>query len=264
MDLEKFDPTEAELRAVVEKTSTITATDLEDPKQLAVVRENRINLKNARVQIEKTGKALREDALRFQKAVIAKEKELVAIIEPEEDRLQAIESEAKQIAEMKKRQKDLPERRARLNEAAQHDRITITDDEVLRMDDGAFAVYLSQRQMAIMEKERVELEARERAVREAEEKAQREIELREAEERARQAERDRMELEAKREVERQAAAEAAAKARAETEEKVLQAEKAYQSFLADNGYSEADKSNWQIVRNGCEVKLYKLVATYNQ
>ena len=93
-DLEKFDPTVAELTAMVAKTKKLKATDLEDKAQLAIVKENRIVLKKARVQIEKRGKELREDALKFQRAVIAKEKELIAIIEPEEDRLEAIEQEA--------------------------------------------------------------------------------------------------------------------------------------------------------------------------
>lgn len=46
--------------------------------------------KGARVGIEKAGKAARDDATAFSKAVIAEEKRLIAIIEPEEDRLLGI------------------------------------------------------------------------------------------------------------------------------------------------------------------------------
>lgn len=51
----------------------------------------RMVLKNKRVEIGKTGKAAREDATKFSQAVIAAEKELIAIISPEEERLQALQ-----------------------------------------------------------------------------------------------------------------------------------------------------------------------------
>jgi len=230
MEIEKFDPTEAELRAIVAVTEKITADDLEDPKQLAVVRENRIALKNARVRIEKTGKALRDDALKFQRAVIAKEKELVAIIEPEEDRLRAIEQAAKDLAERKKRVAILPERHARL--ASIGDSVTVTDDQLLDMDGPAFEGYFNQRQAAKIEADRIELEARERAVKEAEDAAKRAAELEAAKERARQEERERAEREAEREAERAA-----------DEERRLQSEQRYQAFLAESGYSEETKAD---------------------
>lgn len=49
-----------------------------------------MTLKNARVSIEKTGKAAREDATAFSKAVIAEEKRLLGITQSEEDRLQSL------------------------------------------------------------------------------------------------------------------------------------------------------------------------------
>lgn len=51
----------------------------------------RMVLKNTRVEIQKRGKDAREDATKFSKAVIAKEKELIDIIEPEEARLQRLQ-----------------------------------------------------------------------------------------------------------------------------------------------------------------------------
>ena len=47
----------------------------------------RMALKRTRVEIERTGKAAREDAQAFSKAVIAEEKRLVGIIAGEEERL---------------------------------------------------------------------------------------------------------------------------------------------------------------------------------
>lgn len=69
-------------------------------------------LKGVRVSMEKTGKAARDDATAFSKAVIAEEKRLIAIIEPEEIRLmglrdtwdaeRAAEKEAIRLAEIKR------------------------------------------------------------------------------------------------------------------------------------------------------------------
>ena len=61
----------------------------------------RVSLKFARVDIEKLGKAAREDATKFSKAVIAEERRLIGIIEPEETRRKALQDdwEAAQAAE---------------------------------------------------------------------------------------------------------------------------------------------------------------------
>jgi hypothetical protein len=48
-------------------------------------------LKSTRVEIQKRGKDAREEATKFSKAVIAKEQELIGVIEPEESRLQVLQ-----------------------------------------------------------------------------------------------------------------------------------------------------------------------------
>lgn len=53
----------------------------------------RMVLKNARLEITKRGKAAREDATAFSKAVIAEETRLIGLIETEEDRLQKLQDE---------------------------------------------------------------------------------------------------------------------------------------------------------------------------
>jgi len=260
MDLEKFDPTAADLKSLVSTTKSITASDLEDPKQIAIVRENRIQLKNARVQIQKTGKSLREDALKFQRAVIEKEKELISIIEPEENRLKDIEDEAKVISDRKKRLELIPERRARLE--AVGDGIIVSDDELLSMDGPAFEGYFNKRRADKLEADQAALAEREREVRAAEEAARREKELHEAKERARLEERSRIEEEEKRKEATKIAEEKAAAARAEAEEKKLQAEKKYQQFLSENGYSTETADDYHIIKTADSVTLYKRLATY--
>lgn len=255
-DIEKFDPTTAELKKMVEATKDLTATDLADPAQLAIVREKRIEFKKARVNIEKTGKALREDALKFQRDVIAKEKELIAIIEPEETRLAAIEEEAKVLAIRKERIEKLPARKERLSKIAHFE--PVSDDFLLELDAVQFEAFFNdatarsnehQRRLdeekaraaeearleaARKDQERIdaeneakrieqekkdaELRAREDAIKAEEQRIAHEKEVREAEERAKRETEERMKREAEEKAAREKA-EAEAKAKAEAEAK---------------------------------------------
>lgn len=143
--LDKFNPTVAELTLMVDKTKGLTI-DIQDKGQLSIVHTSRIELRNARVKIEKAGKALREEAITYQKAVIAKEKELVGIIEPEEDRLAAIEEEAEKFAIRKERLEKLPTRKERLLAIPYSHHLEPQSDEVLLdMDANAFEAYLNSR-----------------------------------------------------------------------------------------------------------------------
>jgi len=161
--LEKFNPTVAELTAMVEKTKGIKATDLKNKNQLVIVRSNRIVLKNARIKIAKIGKDLREEALSFQKQVISKEKELIAIIEPEEERLASIEDEAKELAIKEERLKILPERKERLlsitGKAGTSEEI---DELILSMDDVEFESHYNICVADHNEKIRLETEEKQR------------------------------------------------------------------------------------------------------
>jgi hypothetical protein len=80
----------------------------------------RMRLKTARVEIEKRGKAAREDATAFSKAVIGEERRLIAIISPEEDRLQALQKahddakEAEREAKIRAEQERVEKIRARI------------------------------------------------------------------------------------------------------------------------------------------------------
>ncbi len=91
--------TEAALAELAAKSRDIvTITNADGYQQ---VHGARMALKTMRVTIEKTGKAARDDATQFSKAVIAEEKRLIAIIEPEEQRLEGLQNawEAARAAE---------------------------------------------------------------------------------------------------------------------------------------------------------------------
>lgn len=294
-DLEKFDPSVAELTKMVQATKGITATDLKDKKQLAVVRENRIALKNARVKITKIGKELREDAIAFQRAVIDKEKSLIAIIEPEEERLAAIEEEAEQLAIREERLEKLPIRKERL--LAINGTKWATDEELLVLDSEGFESFYNicvaennealrlkaieeqnereekarlarekeeakikeeqDKKQAEIDAREAEIKAREDAVKAEEQRIEREREIKEAEERAReQAIKDEKER-----IER----EAEKKAQEEKEKQELLAKrKKYQDFLAKHGWTTKTKDDFKVEETAEGYVLYKKLGVFKK
>lgn len=132
-----FVPAVKDLKALVEKAKGV------DIKSLDQVHDVRIELRDARVNITKQGKQLRDDAVKFQKDVIAKEKELIAIITPEEERLEKAEDELKLRIEMEKRKDELPSRLAALVSVG--DELPIDEAEILAMTDTEFNEYRLRR-----------------------------------------------------------------------------------------------------------------------
>ncbi len=86
----KFDDRRAELVQLAEGSKRIV--EIRDQVSRDECHGARMQLKTARVAIERIGKTAREDATAFAKAVIRKEDELIAVILPEEHRLQALQS----------------------------------------------------------------------------------------------------------------------------------------------------------------------------
>jgi hypothetical protein len=259
LQLEKFSPTKAELVRMVEETKGLTLSDLADRTQLAKITRARIDLKNMRVKIEKTGKAMRDDANKFRNAVIALENEFVAIIEPEEERLSAIEQRAEAEQLRKERRDLLPHRHERL--AAIGDGTEVADEVLLDMDGPEFEGYLNQRHADKNAADQKALDARAAAIREEEAKQQREKELRDREERGRQEERERLEREQKETAEREQRERERRELRDREETERLEKETRYQDFLDAYGYTAETAGSFHIARSETEMKLYKLVGT---
>lgn len=271
MEIIQFDPTAASLQSIIAETAKISANDLSDKKQLELVKKTRIQLRDARITIEKQGKSMREDALKYQKDVITREKELIAIIEPEEQRLKDIELEAERIKERAIRQTALPIRHAQLKEIG--DGIKSNDEELLEMDAEQFAEYMNGRKLAKFEIDRIARETEER-------KIAHERDIEEAKKRAVEQERDRAarenadkkkraEATAKKAIEdakveaariEQAAKDKVIREEKEKQEKIreeqqmresLEKKKKYQAWLKKIGYKEEDKSLWRFeIENG--------------
>ncbi len=280
LNLAQFSPTVAELQKAVEATKAITVSDLKDPQQLAVVKTSRIGLKNMRVAITKRGKELRDGAIKFQKAVIEKERELVAIVEPEEERLSAIEAEAEVLANRERRRDKLPWRREQLATFG----AVKTDEELLDMDDDAFKALIVDLQT---EKNRQEAErlaeeqrkidaqraeiarqeelrvAKEKAVDEERERARRaDLDRREREERAARDAEERTKREATEKEAREAAEKSRLEAEALAEQARLEADKRFAQFKADHGWTEETKDHYREERVGEVVRLWKLLGTF--
>lgn len=83
-----FDETKAELTALAKSSERITQITNKAGREEC--HSSLMLLKSRRVDIEKRGKEARDDANKFAKAVIAKERELIGFIAPEEERLQIL------------------------------------------------------------------------------------------------------------------------------------------------------------------------------
>lgn len=283
LNIEAFNPTVAELTALIEVTKNITAKDLTDKKQLEAVKRARIDLKNARIRIEKTGKELRADAIKFQKAVIAKEDELVGIIGPEEERLKGIEAEAEHLALMQIRQAQLPERKERLMKIGIGDE-PVGDHILLAMDSVEFENYYNAQVAAKNERDReelkrqqdeenarikaeqdardTELRAREATIADAQRKLEEEVRAQEREAKAREDERARLQREEDERKGREARAKEEADRKAAEDKAKLERARKYQKFLADNGYTKENDSEFKQENTGSEVVLWKKVAVF--
>lgn len=89
LNLDSFSPKKAELVALATELRPTLNITIVDKKTYDMVHSAEMKLASARITTEKQGKALREDAVLFQRAVLDRQKELLAEITPIEDELKA-------------------------------------------------------------------------------------------------------------------------------------------------------------------------------
>ncbi len=239
MEIVIFNQTVAGLQEIVESTKGITATDLKDKAQLTIVKDNRTLLRRIEIEIEKQGKEQRDEANKYAKEVITREKELKEITSPEIARLKSIEDEAKKLEIREERLTDLPHKKEKLSKIG--DSIEITDDELLEMDYEQFMVYHNQRIADKLEADRAKLDAEK-------DKLEEDKRLKEIQDKAKADAEQKLK-------EQQALKEKEDKAEADK----LEADKKYQSWLAENGYNEKE---FIIRKESDKIILYKKVAEF--
>ena len=157
---------EGRLAAIAQEYGALTIDGPGDKEGYDRVHKARMDLRALRVGITKTGEELRKETTAFNKAVIAKEKELVAKIEPTERHLEALEVAIDDQRERESRMKHLPDRKAKLKDVGAE----MDDDDILDLDTAQFNALLeTERAKRIREKE-LELEAREKKLKDEERK----------------------------------------------------------------------------------------------
>jgi len=107
-ELKKFEIDEVGLITKANQYKGLMILDVNDKAGLSAVRTARLELKDIRVDISKKAKKIRESAVRFQKAVIARESELIELVEPTE---RLLEAEEDRIMLEKKRIREEEEKR---------------------------------------------------------------------------------------------------------------------------------------------------------
>lgn len=293
LSIEQFSPKKAELQSLASKYSALEINGLEDSAGYALVDTARKDLKRKRVDIQKTGKGLRDEATQFNRAVMAMEKDLIGIIEPLEkeltDKQERIDQEKDRIA----RRVLLPERFAKLSEIG----IELLEEEILGMDTEAFheflnvktTEFLKEKAKQLQEREDAlkreqELEAAKKQAREDAEKAAALESERKAKEAIEREERIKREAEEAIEAEKKKAADERQKliddqkrkddqakkdkedaerkakedaARLAAEEEKARKNEKYQEFLAKNGYTNEDE--FIIQRNGETFTIFKKI-----
>lgn len=272
--LAEFDPTREKLEALLieSKDLRFDTIDPKDKTQLETVKRARLNLRTARVQIEKTGKSMRDGANAYSKAVIAREKELIAIIEPEEDRLADIEKKAAEQAELEIRIAQLPERKARLEALG----ITLEDDVINSMTSLQFETNINQLVADKNEADRLEadrlqkekaaeLEAREAEIKEKETALENERLAKEREEKARIEEREKLEREQKEKEEREAKEKEAAEAKEREDKAKRDRADRYKAFRAELGWTEGTAGDFyeKVDEAKNTVTLFKKVGEFD-
>ncbi len=86
--LERFIPFEEQAKEWMQKAVSITVTDANQTKEMALAREARLGLRQIRISVDKTHKALKEDIIKKGRVLDKIKNTLTDLIEPIEDYLQ--------------------------------------------------------------------------------------------------------------------------------------------------------------------------------
>lgn len=246
LNIEKFNPTKIELTDLVNKYKGLDIKDVDDKVGYSLVDQARKDLKAKRVSLQKIGKDLRGDALVFQRAVIAKEKELISIIEPLEKDLKSKQDEIDLAKAREERRALLPERKNKLAEII----VVARDEDLLDMDEKEFDKFYDA-------KNREYLAEKERVLKEKEDKLKRDQEIEQIKVQAKidaekEAEKKRLDEISKREED-----EKKRLMLAKNERRDMEANKKFKEFLASHGFKEGE--DFHLERDGNKVTLYKKV-----
>ena len=256
LSIEQFNPTVAELQSLVDSARAIPKIQgIEDTKTIELKKDKLKELVKARTTIQKAGKSMRDEANAFNKMVLNREKELLAIPAPLEEEFKAELAEIERLQELEARKDFLPGRRNEMQALG----VEVTDEFLLSMDSGQYREFKDQKTQEKNEAEQKRLEAERAKL--AEEREALELEKRIAREREEAAEAARKEAEA--EAIRKAEKEAEDK-RIQEEKEQKEAEEEAERMRKNKAYVEWVESlgegDFKIERNGDTFTAYQKVA----
>jgi hypothetical protein len=249
---ESFSPYFDEAGKVIEEAKTITVTDVSQKDDMIKAREMRLILKNARVSADKKRKELKEDSLRYGKAVQGIYNVLDFLIVPAEKYLEEQEKFEERIKE-KKRQGLIEKRHAEIEPLMEfipggYDLGAITEDDFQKLIAGAkFQMAAKKEAEAKAEQERIEVEKavaieqarikeeNERLKKEAEAREKAQAKEREENEKALKAEREARE---KAEADKKAIEEKQRKEKEESDRKTIEEKRISDKKIADERAAE--------------------------
>jgi len=271
----EFDYNLETLNKVKDTALAIDKTNIEEVentvKQLVKIRR----------AIEIKGKTYRDEANAFNKMVLSKENEYVKIIEPIEAEFKEILEADKQRQVIEARKELLPMKKQQLSVLKV---LSPNDDVIIGMNDEEWIAFYNEKftehtrqveneaKAEQQEKERIEREAN--IKQEAEERAkiaQAEAFKKAEDDKIKAVENAKKEMELKAlkvkqeadlKIQKQQEAEEA-KLKAEMESRTkMEADKKYQNWLKENGYTEDKKSDFIVEKVGNKIRLSKIVAFY--
>lgn len=147
LNLDIFKPWEPKLLSLVDLYKDLTIKDLDDNEGYDEVKAAIKDCTTHRTSIVADGKALRSEALLFQKTVIAREKELLSITSVLEEKLKNEKSHIDEERILRDRMELLPSRKLDLSEID----IIIDDKELLLMSPEQYREFYNNKKLQYLE-----------------------------------------------------------------------------------------------------------------
>lgn len=232
-----FNPVDARIAELAKNYLGLVVNGVEDKKGLEVVHTARMEIRGHRVNIEKTRKSLKAEALEYGRRVDAEAARLTTMLEPiekhllaEEEKIEAEKTRIKQAAELVKKAK-LDDRMRQIQAL----NLQADPSAVEALTDEAFEKKITEARERHEVKLREDMEAADKkAKQEAEEKAAREAEAERL--RLQKVELDKQAADLKRQQDEQAAAQR----KLDDDRRALEAEKAEKQRLEDLAKAKAE------------------------
>lgn len=255
LSIEKFNPLKQEIMLLVEN---VKKTIMSIPKKggYEFMKDNKKILQRKRIDTVKSLEAERSMTNAYSKMIIGLQKELVKIIDEVEGDLDAKIKVIDEEKEKEKRRMFLPERQAKLKAIG----IELDDDFVLSLNNIQFGETYNKYHTEFLEEKERKVNEAQMKINAEEDRVERKKELERAKEAGKREAKKKAKIDAEKAKAREEQAE---KERLETErieKERLEKNKKYSKFLSDNGYTEENKNEFNIIRNGNKFILFKKIA----